>query len=125
MTPLEVYLGQVRAQVAALRTASVEYYHEQLLSATRASLRFRLRWRSGVLLEVREALALVAGTLTWVSYRYHFQDEALLLRYDDAPHRPELPTHPQHRHHNATALPGTRPTLEAFLREVCSLTDLR
>ena len=38
-----------------------------------------------------------------VSYRYHYvrRDGSLIFRYDNAPHHPELPTFPHHKH-----LPG-------------------
>ena len=35
-----------------------------------------------------------------VSYRFHYikQDGSLVFRYDNAPHHPELPTFPHHKH---------------------------
>jgi len=40
-----------------------------------------------------------------VSYRFHYikQDGSLVFRYDNAPHHPELPTFPHHKH-----LPGNK-----------------
>jgi len=35
-----------------------------------------------------------------ISYRFHYtkQDNSLVFRYDNAPHHPELPTFPHHKH---------------------------
>jgi hypothetical protein len=63
-------------------------------------------------------------TLIWLTYRYHFHSSTLILRYDDAPHHPDLSTHPQHRHLNEVTEAATRPSVLSFLDEVRSMSGL-
>ena len=118
MTPLEIHLHRIRLAVEQISTATIEIYLEQLLLSSRANLRFRLGWPSGAVMEVSEALSLAGDSLEWLSYRYHFQSEAGTLRYDNAPHHPHLPTHPEHKHRNAEVIESWRPDLVDFLQEV-------
>lgn len=61
MTPHESltrYLERMESAVGALRRAYIEYYGEELLTPTRANLRLRIRFESGRLLEISEALVI-------------------------------------------------------------------
>jgi hypothetical protein len=120
MTPLQHYLLEVRQEVSSLPGTQVELYREQLLTDTRANLRIRLRLADRSLLEIREALVVRQGALTWLSYRYHWQDAAgrLVLRYDDAPHHPEVDTFPQHQHVGEMVIASPRPYLPHLLAEI-------
>ena len=118
MTLIERYLQRISRAVESIQNASVEFYEEQLLASTRVNLRFKLRWSEDAFAEVSEAIELRDGSLTWLSYRYHFQSAGFTLRYDDAPHHPGLNTYPQHRHQNAEVGEGWRPDLETFLQEI-------
>lgn len=118
MTLVEGYLQRISRLVEDIPNAEVEFYVEQLLSTMRANLRFKLRWSEDAFLEVSEAIELRGDSLIWLSYRYHFQSVDLLLRYDDAPHHPELATHPEHRHQGTGVGAGRHPDLEVFLQEV-------
>jgi hypothetical protein len=44
-----------------------------------------------------------------------------VLRYDSAPHHPDLPTFPHHKHVGNERLPAAEPTLRQVLNEVASL----
>lgn len=118
MTLIERYLQRVSHAVESIQNASVEHYTEQLLANTRANLRFKLRWSADAFVEVSEAIELRDDSLVWLSYRYHFQNAGFVLRYDDAPHHPELNTYPQHKHQGAEVGEGRRPDLETFLQEI-------
>jgi len=100
MTPLLDYLTQIRQAINAFAGVQVERYQEQFLTATRANLRIRLRLPDNFFLEISEALVAEEGEITWLSYRYHWQDPigCLILRYDDAPHHQEIETFPDHKH---------------------------
>lgn len=52
------------------------------------------------MLRVSEELVEDRLELRKVEYVYHYQaqDGALVFRYDNVPHYPELPTHPHHKH---------------------------
>ena len=97
-----------------------ERYEEHLLSAARGNLRIRLRFSDNALLEISEAFILVGGELRRLSYRYHYQDAlaALVFRYDNAPHHPEIPTHPDHKHSGEHVLASFYPSIEQLLEEV-------
>ena len=43
-----------------------------------------------------------------LKYRFHFMNTngEMVFRYDNAPHHPEIATHPHHRHVNGKKLPG-------------------
>jgi hypothetical protein len=62
----------------------------------------------------------IAGSLNWLSYRYHYQTAsgALIFRYDDAPHHPELRNYPDHKHNAVAVVGSTRPTIEQVLKEI-------
>jgi uncharacterized protein DUF6516 len=120
MTPLQHYLLEVRQAVRNLPGAQVERYQEQHLSVTRANLRIRLRLTDHSLLEISEALVLREETLTWLSYRYHWQDADahLIFRYDDTPHHPEVDTFPHHQHVAGMVMASQRPSLPHLLTEI-------
>lgn len=59
------------------------------------------------------------------TYAYHYQraDGTLILRYDDAPHFPDLPNAPHHKHADdeSNVISATLPDLATVLREIESL----
>ena len=124
MNLLTAYLQRIRQAVEDIPNAAVDFYLEQLFSAKRANLRFRLHWPSGAIVEVSEAVVMDAEGLVWLSYRYHFQEDTYVLRYDNAPHHPHLPTHPDHKHQSTELSASPRPDLEDFLREIRAFTEI-
>ncbi|MDO8206457.1 MAG: hypothetical protein Q7T38_01405 [Gallionella sp.] len=80
---LERYFTRVEAVVAQL-PAYTENYVEEILTAERANLRIRLRFQSGGLLEINEAVIVEKGMLKTLGYRYHLQSAGneLMFRYD-------------------------------------------
>lgn len=117
---LSDYLKDIRQAVSAFVGVQIEQYREQLLTETRANLRIRLRLADNSLLEISESLIMEGGTPIWLSYRYHWQDATgrLILRYDDAPHHPEIETFPHHKHGGKTVIASQRPALPDLLAEV-------
>ena len=121
---LEEYFADVSRLIQALAGVSVERYEEQLLSATRGNLRLRLRFADQALLEMSEAVLCTAETLQWLSYRYHYQElSGLVLRYDNAPHHPEVVTPPDHKHVGDDGVASAHPTIAQVLLEVQTLRD--
>lgn len=120
MSPLHDHLAHVRQAISTFPGIHVEEYWEQLLTATRANLRIRLHLADNSLLEISEALAVEGARLTWLSYRYHWQDTTghLILRYDNAPHHPEVGTFPHHKHLRETVVASQRPALPDLLVEI-------
>ena len=120
MKTIEDYFTHVRQLMQRVPDASAERYEEQTLSVHRGNLRIRLRFADQALLEISEAIVFVAGELRWLSYRYHYQDASagLVFRYDNAPHHPEVPSHPHHKHTGDDVLVSSRPSIAQVLHEV-------
>lgn len=93
-------LKSVESAVRSLQDAYLERYEEEILTVSRVNLRMRIRFLSGHMLELNEALVLDAGKISHLGYRYHFQnrDNVLLFRYDNTPHFPDLKAFPHHKH---------------------------
>lgn len=127
MTPLQSYLLDIRQAIGRWAGIRVEHYREQLLTATRGNLRVRLRLADDSLIEISEALVVHEGELTWLGYRYHWQDVAarLIFRYDDAPHYPEIDTFPHHKHIGETVIASERPHLPDVIEEIQRLLSSR
>lgn len=115
---LERYFVEIEAGVAQL-PAYTESYVEEILTAVRANLRIRLRFKNGALLEINEAIIVENGALKTLGYRYHLQgaDNQLLFRYDNTPHFPDLPSYPHHKHLSDTVIVSSKPDLLDVLQE--------
>ena len=97
---LSKYLQKLEGAIRELEDAYVENYDEEILSANRVNLRIRVRFRSGHLLELNEAVIVEAGHIMHLGYRYHFQgqENRLVFRYDNTPHFPAIKSFPHHKH---------------------------
>ncbi len=67
---------------------------------TIAIIRFRLFLLNGDRIELTERLIQSGQSINRTKYSYHLQDALgkLILRYDNAPHFPEISTYPHHKH---------------------------
>jgi hypothetical protein len=74
LNELAQYLGNIENAVRGIQNANVERYEEEILSYDRINLRIRIRFASGYLLEMNEAVIVENGQLSHLGYRYHFQD---------------------------------------------------
>jgi hypothetical protein len=114
---IEDYLNHIVQIVSTIPNCKIDYYSEQTLSSTRANLRFKVHLSADAFVEIGEAIELRNDILYWLSYRYHFQHGDRFFRYDNAPHHPEVETHPEHKHNGMLIEASIRPTLATFLRE--------
>jgi Family of unknown function (DUF6516) len=80
-------------------------------------LRVRAELIDGSLLYVREAIFPHTS-----KYAYHWQTSTgeMLLRWDNAPHHPEIPTHPHHKHDGEQIGPTARVSIEDVLAELAT-----
>ncbi len=80
-------------------------------------LRVRAELIDGSLLYIRE-LFLPDHS----KYSYHWQTQAggMLLRWDNAPHHPEISTHPDHEHKGDRLGPSARVSVEEILAELAA-----
>ena len=94
------YLGGIESSIRKLENVNIENYEEEVLTSSRVNLRIRVRFFSGNLLELNEAVVLEANQIIHLGYRYHFQDQHnnLIFHYDNTPHFPDLKSFPHHKH---------------------------
>jgi Family of unknown function (DUF6516) len=116
---LQDYLNAVELAISSLTNVYVEQYIEEILTAKRANLRIRLRFISGCLLELNEAIIVEADNLVSLDYRYHCQDvqNRLLFRYDNTPHFPALSSFPHHKHLPDDVIVSAKPTIFHVIKE--------
>jgi len=84
-------------------------------------LRCRVLFWNESYLDIYEVVSTELGYPVKVHYAYTFmQDEKPVFRYDNAPHHPEIKTHPHHKHvgDRETLSATPEPTLSQVLTEV-------
>lgn len=118
------YLRDVEVAIRGLVGAYVERYEEEIVSSNRVNLRIRVRFPSGHLFEINEALVAEGDQITHLGYRYHLQDSHnnLVFRYDNTPHFPELDSFPHHKHLQNKVSPVQEPSIIEVIEEVKLLT---
>ena len=94
------YLNDIETLVRKLYSAYVERYEEEVITSDRANLRIRIRFRTGHMLELNEAIIDEGRQVEHLAYRYHFQDDNanLIFRYDNTPHFQHIESFPHHKH---------------------------
>jgi hypothetical protein len=89
------------------------------------SLDVELAFPTGHRLSVFLAIDVSYGYPLWTKYELHLMDatDRCAVRYDNAPHHPELATFPEHKHLGLreTVVAHPRPSLGAFVAEVRQL----
>lgn len=117
---LSKYLECVEDAIGKLEDAYVERYEEEILTADRVNLRIRIRFQTGYMLELNEAIVSQANQIMHIGYRYHFQDgkNCVVFRYDNTPHFPEFDTYPHHKHIYERVVAVAQPTIYAVIEEV-------
>ena len=120
---LSDYLRRAEQAILECPDAYVEQYLEEALTSERVNLRIRIRFNSGYLLEISEAIVANDDILEFLDYRYHYQDERnqLIFRYDSTPHFPDLPSFPHHKHLPSAVVPCDKPDIEQAILEAIDL----
>ncbi len=124
---LSLYLSDVEGEVRKLKGAYVERYEEEILTVNRVNLRIRVRFPSGHMLELNEAVIVEAGQFMHLGYRYHFQDKQnnLVFRYDNTPHFPAVQGFPHHKHLPDKVSGAEEPSILNVIQEARQLADKR
>jgi len=62
-------------------------------------------------------------TISIDKYRFHYMSNSgqMLFRYDNAPHHPELDSHPHHKHVDDRITPSQMPSLKDVLNEISAI----
>jgi len=117
---LEAYLHNVESALQSFDNIHFERYEEEVFAPDRLNLRIRIRFLSGHLLEINEAVIIKDDSLHHLNYRYHFQnaDNQLFVRYDNTPHFPDPDHFPEHKHMPEKVLGAPRITIDDLVQEV-------
>jgi hypothetical protein len=116
---LKRYLSDVEQSIAQLGGVYVERYEEEILSQNRINLRLRIRFKSGAMLEINEAVIFLTDSISHLGYRYHFQNSGneLIFRYDNTPHFQNIISFPHHLHTPKEVIASEKPSLPKVLKE--------
>ena len=114
------YLSRLQGTIYSRREIEVERLVIYSTTALSGQIWGRLRFYDGSLLEFEEKLTLRDDDIEKIDYRYHYQraDGTLVVRYDNAPHHPELPGFPNHKHTPAGIEPAVPLDLSEVLKEI-------
>jgi hypothetical protein len=120
---LSHYLDRLYATIHSRHEIVVEEFElfDQSATAGRTSELFmRLRFWDDSFLQMEEALVVRAFAIVKIRYNYHYQraDSTLVFRYDNAPHYPDLPGFPEHKHEGDDVFSAPAPDLSEVLREI-------
>jgi hypothetical protein len=117
---IQDYLDEIEQLLLNSSNTYIEEYNAVILTTERANLRLRVRFALKYLLAVSEVLVVVDNQITYIDYRYHFQDEqnSLIFRYDSTPHFPNLPSFPHHKHLPNNVIACEKPHITGVLQEV-------
>ncbi len=117
---LSQYLDKIENTVNALENSYIEYYNEEIITENRINLKIRIRFSSGHLLELSEAVIVAEeGKIQHLNYRYHFQDKQndLVFRYDNTPHFQEIESLPHHKHIHNAVIAADQPSIIHTIEE--------
>jgi hypothetical protein len=77
-------------------------------------------------LDIFEVVSTELGYPVRISYAYtYFRGNQLVFRYDNAPHHPEIATHPHHKHigQKESLAPADQPNLSQIIAEIVALLE--
>ena len=124
---IEAYLQSLLDVVAAspiVRASNVTLDKRTLYAGL---IRGDLYFADGSRLHFRELVEVQVQVVRRM-YSYHYQaaDAALIFRYDDTPHHPDLSTFPHHKHAGSEThvIPATPPDLPTVLQEIEAIHPL-
>jgi hypothetical protein len=86
-------------------------------------LKGRLVFVDSSILEIGMFITESHQALAIEKYRLHYMDTngRMLFRYDNAPHHPEMSSHPNHKHIFDKAIESTIPLLKEVLNEISAI----
>lgn len=98
---LRQHLNLIQDILYSRQEISIEFFRvEEIVPGREGIIEGRLRFWDDSLLEFVEVLIEHGVILIKTGYAYHYQDaqNQIIFRYDNAPHHPEVPTYPHHKH---------------------------
>jgi hypothetical protein len=91
-------------------------------SSVRGSIRGAIYYYDGSRLEITERVHIESRRPVKRRYVYQYVSGAeAVFRYDNAPHHPDLPNYPHHKHVGRQRIAALEPSLKQVLEEVAGL----
>lgn len=75
------------------------------------------------ILEIAMFVSETRNAIAVDKYRLHYMNRngQILFRYDNAPHHPEITSHPHHKHISNKVIQTTEPSLKDVLKEISAI----
>ena len=89
-------------------------------------IRCRVTFWDGSFLDIYEVISTELGYPVRINYAYtYLRNDQRVFRYDNAPHHPEIATHPHHKHISLKdrLAPADQPNLSQILAEIDDLLE--
>lgn len=112
------YLANVERVLASFPNIRSYSLRTKVYNATQGYIGGSIRFENGHSLDFVEVKD--ANVASKLRYRYHYMDkaQALIFRYDNAPHHRGLSTFPHHKHTPGEVRASSEPDLYAILLEI-------
>jgi hypothetical protein len=111
------------AKIIELSPAAAAELDLDQLDHKRGTVEGVLYFADGSRLEFTERIAIERARPVKRDYRYQYvRAQSPVFRYDNAPHHPQLPGFPHHKHIGRKTLPAPEPTLQQVLQEISAMT---
>lgn len=120
MTRLKAYLDRLENSLRSRQKLTILYLLYRQFSGM-GNFRAQVRFYDTSVLTIREELEESQGQgieRTKYVFQYQRADGTLIFRYDNAPHYPDLPTFPSHKHTPDGVIAAEPPDLADVLREI-------
>ncbi len=121
---LHRYLSRLYDTIHSRGEIEIEYLDVKQPTLLRGRITGRLRFYDGSTLAFEEVLEQQKiRQVSRIYYKYHYQraDGTLVVRYDNAPHHPEVSTYPDHIHIEGRVEAAEPPDLSDVLRRIDGL----
>ncbi len=123
MTQLHRYLSRLQDTILSRKEIEIEemeIFDRSDKSGRASEFYAKLRFYDNSQLQVVEMLIVERYAIVKSRYVYHYQraDGALILRYDNALHHPEVTTYPHHKHTSDAIIDAQPPDLSEVLNEI-------
>jgi hypothetical protein len=89
-------------------------------------IRIRAHFWDNSFLDIYEVVSTELGYPVRITYSYtYLRNEQQVFRYDNAPHHPEIATHPHHKHLGSLnkLAPADQPSISQILTEIAEWLD--
>jgi hypothetical protein len=117
---LKRYLHRLYDTIVSRGYIEVEHLAFDELTDRQGIVEGRLRFHDGSLLDFDEVVLLRDEQIVKLRYAYHYQNQSgeMIFRYDNAPHYPNIPTYPHHKHVGSDVEAAQVPDLSEVLRQI-------